>query len=1122
MAEAQTTLDEGLLDSQVPVDTTAVDQVNRLTIPQVREILAQATREAPATAPAPSAATPAPPSGGLTLESVQAALESARRDSRAVGEFSSSRPVSRGETSGALLTGTGTGLPGALLTSAGTAGGMRLGVRAGTTVGAVGGPIGMGVGAMVGGTLGFGGGYLMDKLLESRVPPKYLNDRELIPYYQAGRTFGQTVGTAPLIYGIPEVVGGPIANYVSAIGREARRAPRATGAREFTSGAGAGFGTMVAVSYDPNSPLLRFGLETGLGMFNPANLLVSTAQNGTSALSTIKARFGSESARNEQAAAYITEQLKQGGEDPAKLMQRLQRPQIPIGRGMPTLPPGAPSPTSGAKTGSRVLTAIANTLARGNPAFGTQLREQDRNALNALEVLTDGLRSTGDSEAIRVAAAAERQAFQQMLEARQQTAYQDAAEKISRIQVDNRATREQIGDIVLKGAVESVEDGREVERMLWKQAEAESFIVTPGSRGLENATVAPRMVTTQNANRALLDAVTSVSSERWRELPGSNTASAILRRFGIDRNARDLYDQGRMSVEAGLRPSVADEYITVSSIAARDMIRARGELLGLAREAATTSPDAARVYNQMADGILEDLSEISTPAFDRARTYSREFNDFHTRTWTKTLTGSMRTGAARYAPETLVQLAFKSNNDVTAQRMNDVLNSAHFLSLRHGRLLAELGPDHPQVLELAPFAETSNGRAVSVADAQRRWLLLGANKALKPDPSDPMGGVRLNTQELAKFTSENEDYLRKAGLLDDLQNAATAEAAFRTAMDPNSAFNVDINNQAAFANIFLDPKNPGRELDPVLVVTNILRGRSAGSDMRGIAQMARRRGGGAEEGLKSILFDYAATSANMGRNNYSPTAFYDSLFSPLGSEKSSMSLMQIMRNSGLMSQLEINNVKRLLMPQMRIEAASMDPKQLSDLANMPLSPIQRLAVRYAGARVGGALAAGAGSGASIQIPAYAAGALEELVSNQPNMLIKGITMKAMTDSKFLSDLLTMVRPNTQSEGALVRRVGTQLGISGFASGIPATLNLLKYTPPEREDQPLGAFSSPAVPRPQPPAPAARGVGTPAPAGGAPAPAATPGPVGAAAPQQQDSRAMLAQLFPFDATLQAGG
>jgi hypothetical protein len=882
---------------------------------------------------------------------------------------------------------------------------------------------------------------------------------------------------------------------------------------------------MLAVSYNPDSPLLRFGFETGLGMFNPANLLVSTAQNGTSALSTIKARFGSESARNEQAAAYITEQLKQGGEDPAKLMQRLQRPQIPIGRGMPTLPPGAPSPTSGAKTGSRVLTAIANTLARGNPAFGTQLREQDRNALNALEVLTDGLRSTGDSEAIRVAAAAEGQAFQQMLEARQQTAYQDAAEKISRIQVDSPATRQQIGEIVLKAATESVEDGRSIERMLWTQAEAEPYVVTLGTRGVENATVTPITVSPQNTTRTFLDAVTEIEPARFLKFPGSDAARVILRRYGINKKASDLYDQGRMSVQAGLRPSVAEEYVTIGGdVAVRQMIKDRGTLLALAREAAPTSVDAARVYNNMADGILRDLDQLSStdfPALGRARDYSREFNDFHTRTWTNTLTGSMRTGAARYAPETLVQLAFKSNNDVTAQRMNDVLNSSHFLSLRHNRLLAELGPDHPQVLELAPFVDASNGRAVSVADAQRRWLLLGANKALKPDPSDPMGGVRLNTQELAKFTSENKDNLQRAGLLDDLQNAATAEAAFRTAMDPNSAFNVDINNQAAFANIFLDPKNPGRELDPVLVVTNILRGRSAGSDMRGIAQMARRRGGGAEEGLKSILFDYAATSANMGRNNYSPTAFYDSLFSPLGSEKSSMSLMQIMRNSGLMSQLEINNVKRLLMPQMRIEAASMDPKQLSDLANMPLSPIQRLAVRYAGARVGGALAAGAGSGASIQIPAYAAGALEELVSNQPNMLIKGITMKAMTDSKFLSDLLTMVRPNTQSEGALVRRIGTQLGISGFASGIPATLNLLKYTPPEREDQPLGAFSSPAVPRPQPPAPPARGVGTPAPAGGAPAPAATPGPVGAAAPQQQDSRAMLAQLFPEDATLRVG-
>lgn len=1099
MAEPQTTPDESLSP-----------------LARARAVVDSATTSADQPAPTP-------PTGGMTLEQAQETVSAAQigKGFRFIPE--TSYPSIRSERLEGIGLGVGTG--GA--TGATVAGSMIGGARIGASlpVPPQYKPFTAAAGAVFGLGAGLVGSSIVNDLLESQVPTQYLNDPELIPYYQGGRTFGETLGAAPFVFAIPEIAGGKVSNYISAIGNEARSAPRRTLASEVSSGIGAGLVGGSILAYDPEATGKRFVGE----MLGGSNLLFNTAQNAAGLLSMVKTRFGSDKAINEQATAWLIEQLDAGKEDVKKLIERLNSGTLPQGPGMPTMPEGARRPTSAAKTGSLVLGALANTLARGNSRFGTQLQQQDREALRAFETLLDGLRKTGDPEALRLAAQAERQFFQNQIDNNIETAYQNAAERIARIKTDNRETREQIGKIVLDETMEGYRLGRDYEKALWRQAETESFDVTLGTRGLENATVSPRMLTPRNANRALLDAVSSVSDERWRNLPGSNTANGILRRFGINKEARDLYDQGKMPVEAGLRPSVADEYVKVDKdIAARDMIRARSELLELAREAAPTSPDAARIYHQMADGILEDLGSVSSPAYDRARAYSRELNDVYTRTFAGELTGPMRTGARRYAPETVIQLAFKSNTDLTAQRMKEVLNASHFLDLRYQRLLQELGPDHPQVRELAPFSEAALGPATSIAESQKRWLYLGANKALVPDPNNPMGPPRLNLKELQKFTAENESYLRQVGIWDDLQDAATAEIAFLAARDPKSAFNRGIQNRMAFANLLLDPKNPERALDPVMQVTQVLNSSSASSGLRNMAQMAKRSGPDAVAGLRATLLDYAATAANLGTAKYSPTAFYDALFQPISLKQPSV--MQILRREGLISQLEANNYKRMLMPQMRIEAASTDPTQLAELANKPLSPIQRLAVRYAGARAGSVLARGAGSGASIQIPGYVASTFENILSNQPNILITGALERMASDPQLLADMLTQANPNTPSGREVIRRVTTRLGISGFAAGIPATANLFMYTPPseQRQDQPLGAFSSGSVPRPRPPAPPARGVpgvpaGTPpAPQGQGPAPV----PLGAAgapppAAPTTNSRQLLQQLFPEDATLRVG-
>ena len=82
--------------------------------------------------------------------------------------------------------------------------------------------------------------------------------------------------------------------------------------------------------------------------------------------------------------------------------------------------------------------------------------------------------------------------------------------------------------------------------------------------------------------------------------------------------------------------------------------------------------------------------------------------------------------------------------------MQSVLDATGSLNARYQQLLADLGPNDPRVVELAPYAQASRDGLASVGDAQRQWLLLGANKSFVIDVDAP-NGVRLNRNKLDNF-----------------------------------------------------------------------------------------------------------------------------------------------------------------------------------------------------------------------------------------------------------------------------------------------------------------------------------------------------------------------------------
>jgi hypothetical protein len=272
--------------------------------------------------------------------------------------------------------------------------------------------------------------------------------------------------------------------------------------------------------------------------------------------------------------------------------------------------------------------------------------------------------------------------------------------------------------------------------------------------------------------------------------------------------------------------------------------------------------------------------------------------------------------------------------------------------------------------------------------------------------------------------------------------------------------------------------------------------------------------------LKHSLYDYAYTKATGPSGNFSPQAFEDAFFKPLGPNQPSV--MNVMRANGIMTLGEMKNIKRLIDPMARIERSMASGRALDEL--VPGSDaVEELVQRVIGARIGTAAAPG-GPGSLIAASAGSK-AVRSIFDKMPNMSTVTIMEKAAQDPAFMALLLKKGR--TEGEKLQIAR---QLHGYMLNSGLTyATYEDPALEPratsqsppnPRQAARDLSQFNSSLnnvmqQPRQPPQAPATRGVpglnatpSSPAPSGGASGGASN-------APASPNARSMMQSLFPFD-------
>lgn len=973
------------------------------------------------------------------------------------------------------------------------------------------------LGAVAGVGLGLLGAEQLDKLLFDEQAAAQRPD--VAPYREGGKTFGESIAAAPVLFGLPVMTGNRVSRFISEMGSSIRAAPKTFLAGEAVSSTMAGLAGGTTYAINPEAKGARFGAEVTAGLFTPSRLLlqgvdrakdvvVQATKIGMDLLSG-NAAAGRALAAENAAARQLQQILMEHGEDIPRLVRLLEKP----------LPGSIPSPTAAQKTGSLVLSEMERALGNMHVKFAADTQAQGKEALRAYALLAERLREVGTPAALTRAAQMREDAFLAAVDARLRTAEKNAAEKIVRIKQDTPAARAEIGEIVKAETSLALQNARDVEKMLWDEAlmkitrpqektvrvrierepqnQAERIEMQrtgrpPMAAWNETRIEAPTLAPSNTFNN-FLERVSQIGSATYDTavpkvvqdiMQDLGATKAAVLAYKNSKNTKQFLETGQVVLPGSYKPR---------DVPVGELINYRSDLLALARSASARGEASdASLYSNLADALLTDLNQLKSPAFDSARDFSRALNDTFTRTFAKSATvqaDKARTGAERLPAEILVSRAFGQNADVTAQRMNDIEDAVKFMRTQYDDAVQKFGVNSDQAKLLKPLAAMADQSVVSIQDAQTRILRLMASQAV-----DPITG-RVNPTMLQNFVNQNKTMVDKVGLTGDLTDAVKAEMALRQVAKETSTLNKTLRYQTAFAQVLAGKENP------TYAVLDVLNSRSPVLGMNRMMQLAKSGGPGAVDGLKSTLMDYAFTKAG-GIDNFDPMAFRNALFSPLGPNKPS--LVGLMRQQGLMSFGEMRNINEIIRPMLRIEDAMANQQSL-DSVMQGSGAVTELALRIIGSKIGASAAGHKGPGTLIAASAGSK-AMRQIFDKMPAGMTRATIEEAMKDPQLLS-LLLQKPTSVQQQRAIARDITARLVSSGTLPA--AMMNYVDQPPEQAPASPIGT----TLQQRNQAAPPLRGVPMPAAPGGS-APQKPPGggqKVGAG-PRAQE---LYQALFPQD-------
>jgi len=685
--------------------------------------------------------------------------------------------------------------------------------------------------------------------------------------------------------------------------------------------------------------------------------------------------------RYRAALEQIRSILEEQGEDPEKVAERL----LDVGRALIDPETGKSVVlTSGSKAGSPTLLALEAKLADfGFLGLDRQRVEGAESAERAMRALLINLINSGDRSALETGARILNDNFQEGLDNNLNRAVNRLLEAYERVGTSGRVTgadgetplgRTELSTALSNLVSEQLRDARDRESNLWGAVPVYEIQIPEGETPSFIQAFLRNVSTTQPFDERLKNSMPLV--ERF--------VRAKMGEFMPEADAGD-------GLSPELRRALNEE--PAPTLTSQELIDLRSDALGEARRlSAAGETNQARIAYEIAEAALDDLNrganEEAAAAYTVAREFSAALNDVFTRAFAGDAVQRQKTGAQRIPPELLKDKLFAGNEDLTVLRLQQIQNVAEFM-----------GDD----LAL----NNINGIYESLIRDARSTVL---------EPTIG-GGQKVNPTSLRTWRAKNKRILEMFPALDadfaDLEQANT----LLTRQEANNK----LISQAVKRGSMFQKLMPGYADSPAYAVAEALAGKNKIKSMDALVDVANSAPEESRDealsALRGAVLEWAMTRGGATENQFKASEVFTALFDPMPrAEQGSpmtISMMDYMKNRGLIDDEQIGNIRKMLQEMTRYEMGAIRGN-LSELAE-GAGPIYDLFLRISGAQLGARAAELAGGENKLIAGAAGSQMMRNVFENIPLTLNMDLVRKMMEDPKLLGTMLKKPKSDVEKQ-----------------------------------------------------------------------------------------------------------
>ena len=412
----------------------------------------------------------------------------------------------------------------------------------------------------------------------------------------------------------------------------------------------------------------------------------------------------------------------------------------------------------------------------------------------------------------------------------------------------------------------------------------------------------------------------------------------------------------------------------VVRVGAKELFRKRSVALNLARQAKATGRfNDARMLNKLADGMLEDLNQVTDATANVAREFSRSLNEkFNTK---------LIRGLREAEPGVFLEKAGQASD---AQR------AFNFQALKRA---TERTVD---TMETGRTTETLN-------KLQRDFMESAAAEVIDPFTN------QIKPAALSRFVDNNQLTLREVGMLDDI-----------TDVDKKVKLATTLQDTAKKGRAFIEEKSLAAQIakgsdDLSEVLKTAFDSNYQAEAFKDLVRTVKRsKNPDAIEGLRHGVFDELTKRATITKGKLEGLISGNNLEQLLNNKVGNKTLRQNLLETGLITPEQSANLTKIAEKAKIFEDAATDPRKLNSLISTGDGVINLLA-RVFGSKLGANSAVGQMMGGTTLIAQSAFSKMaQKMLEKVPALRVQGVLTQAIQDPKFMAYLLQK-RPKPQKQ-----------------------------------------------------------------------------------------------------------